>query len=73
MANSKSQFIPIYSTLKADEIALIKSLLDSAKIKYYITNELPYSSAAVAQVMDIMVVKDSVSEAEGLLKEIIKP
>jgi len=69
----KSNFVLVYSTLKQDELALIKSLLDEAKIQYYIRNETPHSSAADALFIDIMIVQDRVEEAKELLKEFISP
>jgi hypothetical protein len=70
---AKLNFTAVYSTLKQDEMAIIKSLLDAAKIQYYIRNETPYRSAADASLMDIMVVSDKVEEVKGLLKEFISP
>jgi len=73
MQNSKLKFVLVYSTFKQDEVALIKSLLDAAKIQYYITNESPYLSAADFQLIDIMVILDKVREAKKLLKDFIEP
>ena len=70
---SKLNFTMVYSTFKQDEIAIIKSLLDTVKIQYYISDEAPYHSAADAALMGIMVVSDKAEEAKSLLKEFISP
>jgi hypothetical protein len=72
---SKDEFVKIYSTQKQEEIAFIKSILETNKIPYYIKGEnfgtlyspLPFS------MMDLMVGKDFCKEAKELLEDFINP
>ena len=74
MQNAK--FITVYSTNNHAELALIKSLLNTASINYFITNENFNSLYGVADgltLMDIKVMDDKVEEAKELLKDFINP
>ena len=70
------KFIKVYSTPKQGEIAIIKSILDSQGISYYIKGEnfgILYGAANGLSSMDVMVRDDHSEEARELLKEFIKP
>ncbi len=70
------KFIKVYSTPKQGEIAIIKSILDSQNISYYIKGEnfgILYGAANGLSSMDVMVRDDHSEEARELLKEFIKP
>ena len=72
----KYNFIRVYSTPKQGEIALIKSLLDSNKIPYYIKGEnfgTLYGPADGLSTMDIMIREDYSEDVKELLKDFIKP
>ena len=65
-------FEPVYSTFDRGTIALIKSLLESRDIGYYIDNEHAAGLAAgqVSGMMNVMVVKKQIDLANELLKDI---
>ena len=71
----KEGFICIFRTPYQSEITIIKSLLETNKIPYFIENEnfasLQASDGAIN--FGVMVKSDSVSIAEELLKEFIHP
>ncbi|MCX5705400.1 MAG: hypothetical protein NTZ92_05035 [Candidatus Omnitrophica bacterium] len=69
----KNDFISIYTTGQEDKIAIIKSLLDSKKILYYIANENIASRVhnALDREMHLMVLKDSVNSVKEILRGII--
>ena len=72
----KYNFIEVYSTPKQGEIALIKSILNSSKIPYYIKGEnfgTLYGPADGLSTMDIMVSEDYSEDTKELLKDFIKP
>lgn len=74
--NFNDKFIKVYSTPNPGEISLIKSLLDSQAIEYYIKGEhfaSLYGSADGLSSMDIMIREDYLETAEELLREFIKP
>lgn len=78
MNNNQSdyKFIKIYSTPNQGEIAIIKSILDSQEISYYIKGEnfsALYGAANGLSSMDVMVRDDCSEDAKELLKEFIKP
>jgi hypothetical protein len=73
---SKYKFIKIFSTPKPGEIALIKSVLDSQKIPYYIKGEnfgTIYGAADGLSSMDIMIREDYSQDARELLNNFINP
>jgi hypothetical protein len=71
------KFITILSTNSQGELAIIKSLLDNAGIKYFVTNEnfnkLYAGVLDGASLMDIKIPQNKVSEARELLKDFILP
>lgn len=70
------KFIKVYTTPKAGEIAIIKSILDSQKISYFIKGEnfgTLYGPADGLSSMDIMVREDNFEDAKELLKEFVSP
>ncbi len=70
------KFIKVYSTPKQGEIAIIKSILDSQGISYYIKGEnfgILYGAANGLSSMDVMIREDYSEDAKELLKEFIKP
>ena len=70
------KFIKVYSTPKQGEIAIIKSILDSQGISYYIKGEnfgILYGAASGLSSMDVMIKEDYSEDAKELLKEFIKP
>ena len=73
---SDYKFIKIYSTPNHGEIAIIKSILDSQGISYYIKGEnfgTLYGAASGLSSMDVMIIEDYSEDAKELLKEFIKP
>lgn len=73
---SEYKFVKIYSTPRQGEIALIKSILNSSKIPYYIKGEnfgTLYGPANGLSMMDIMVSEDYSEDVKELLKDFIKP
>lgn len=73
---SNYKFVKIYSTPKQGEIAIIKSILDSQGISYYIKGEnfgTLYGAANGLSSMDVMIRGDYSEDAKELLKEFIKP
>jgi hypothetical protein len=70
--DEKTDFESVYSTFDRGSVALIKSLLESNGINYYIDNEHAAGLAAgqVSGMMNVMVVKNQVDLAEELLKDI---
>jgi len=73
---SDYKFVEIYSTPNQGEIAIIKSILDSQGISYYIKGEnfgILYGPANGLSSMGVMVRDERLEEAKGLLKEFIKP
>jgi hypothetical protein len=76
MNKDQSSYIKIYSTPKQGEIAIIKSILDSQGIPYYIKGEnfgILYGAANGLSSMDVMIREDYSEDAKELLKEFIKP
>jgi len=71
--DNEIEFKPIYTTFDKGIIALIKSLLGSNNINYYIDNENAASLVAgnVSGFMTVMVVGEQADLAKELLKEII--
>ncbi|MFH0913200.1 MAG: DUF2007 domain-containing protein [Candidatus Omnitrophota bacterium] len=70
------KFVKIYSTPNQGEIAIIKSILDSQGIPYYIKGEnfgTLYGPANGLSSMDVMIRDERLEEAGELLKEFIKP
>ena len=70
------KFIKVYSTPKQGEIAIIKSILDSQNISYYIKGEnfgILYGAANGLSSMDVMIRENCSEDARELLKEFIKP
>jgi len=70
------KFIKVYSTNNQGELALIKSILDGQKIKYFVKGEnfsSIYGAANGLTSMDIMVREDIFTEANELLKGFINP
>ena len=68
--------VTVYSTPKQSELAIIKSLLDSIGIKYFVTNEnfnTLYGAADGFTAMEIKVEADRVDEAKELLSNFISP
>jgi len=73
---SEYNFIKVYATPKQGEIALIKSILNSSKIPYYIKGEnfgTLCGSANGLSMMDIMIREDYFEDVKELLKDFIKP
>jgi len=73
---SQHKFVRVYSTPKLAEVAIIKSILESQKISYYIKGEnfgTLYGPANGLSSMDIMVREDFCADAKELLKDFIKP
>ena len=68
--DKKIGFEAIYSTFDNGTIALIKSLLNSNNINYYIDNE--NASKNKYPVMTVMIAKNQVGLAKKLLKPTIK-
>ena len=70
--DEKVTFKPVYSTYDQGAVALIKSLLESHKINYYVDNEnlaaLGYGRAT--GLMTFMVATAQVDVAKELLKDI---
>ena len=70
------KFITVYSTPKQSELAMIKSLLNFAGIRYFVTNEnlnVLYGAADGFTTMDIQVEAERLEEAKELLSNFIKP
>ena len=70
------KFIKVFSTAKQVEIALIKSILDSNSIPYYIKGEnfgTLYGPADGLSSMDIMIREDYLEDAKELLQDFISP
>lgn len=73
---SNCKFVEIFSTPQQGEIAIIKSILDSQGIPYYIKGEnfsTLYGAANGLSSMDIMIREDYSEDAIELLKEFISP
>jgi hypothetical protein len=76
MQNSGTSLVKVFSTPLPADIALIKSLLDSCGIKYFVTNEninMLYGPADGFTAMSVLVEENKAGEARELLKEFIKP
>ncbi len=73
MGESKElKFVKVTSVNNQGVLSIIKSLLEGAKIPYYITNEnfsTLYGVADGLTLMDIMVREDRLTEAADILKE----
>jgi hypothetical protein len=68
------KFIKAYTTPKAGEIAIIKSILDAQNLVYYIKGEnfgILYGPADGLSSMDVMVREDNIEDAKELLKDFI--
>jgi hypothetical protein len=73
---SNYKFIRVFTTPKIGEIVIIKSLLDSDKIPYYIKGEnfgTLYGPADGLSSADVMVREDYAEHANKLLKDFINP
>ena len=70
------KFQKIFTTPKIEEISIIKSILDSEKIPYYIRGEnfgTLYGPADGLSSVDIMIREDYADDAKDLLKDFISP
>jgi hypothetical protein len=73
---SEDGFVSVFSTPNPAEVAMIKSLLDSADIDYFVSNEnlhTLYGSADGFTAVEFRVYKGQAEEARELLKEFIVP
>lgn len=69
-------FVKVFSTPNLGDISIIKSLLESEKIEYFIKGEnfgIIYGPADGLSSADVMVREDQVEEAGVLLKDFISP
>ena len=78
MTNEQPQnkFVRVHSVSRPDELALIKSILESQKITYFIKGEnfgTLYGCADGLTLMDVMIREDSLNDAKELLKDFINP
>jgi len=68
------KFIKVISINNIGQLEIVKSLLQSFKIPYYVTNEnfaSLYGEADGLTQMDIMVREDKIEEAEDILKDFL--
>lgn len=71
---SNYKFLNIFTTPKAQDICIIRSILDSQKIPYFIKGEnfgTLYGPADGLTSVDVMVREDYAEDAKELLKDII--
>ncbi len=71
MHSKDGDFVKLYATSNAGDIAFIKSILDEAEINYFIGNESVHQMYCPAFLMEVMVEKDRVSDAKELLRDFI--
>ncbi len=68
------KFIRIATVSKVAQLAIVKSLLESAKIPYYVTNEYfstLYGGADGLTKMDVLVNEEDLEEARNILKDFL--
>jgi hypothetical protein len=68
------KFIKIVTVTKVAQLAIIKSLLEGAKISYYVTNEYfstLYGGANGLTKMDILVSEEDLEEVKNILKDFL--
>ena len=73
---SGKDFVRIHSVSRSDELAFIKSILESHGITYFIKGEnfgSLYGPAYGFALMDVMVSEDCCEEAKEVLKDFICP
>ena len=78
MENKKQdhKFVRVHSISRADELGIVKSILDSHKIPYFIKGEnfgTLYGPANGLSLMDVMVREDYSPQAKDLLIDLINP
>ena len=69
-------FIRVHSVLRPHDLALIKSILESSQIPYFIKGEnfgSLYGPADGLSMMDVMVQEKYFEQAKELLKDFITP
>lgn len=73
---SGKEFVRIHSVSRPDELAFIKSILESHDIPYFIKGEnfgTIYGPADGLALMDVMIRNDRCEEAKEALKDFIHP
>ena len=73
---SNYKFLKVFTTPRMGEIAIIRSILDSEKIPYYIKGEnfaYLYGPADGLSSVDVMVRENYAEDAKELLKDFINP
>ncbi|MFH0763199.1 MAG: DUF2007 domain-containing protein [Candidatus Omnitrophota bacterium] len=71
-----NEFVRVHSVSRPDDLALIKSILQSRGIEYFIKGEnfgTLYGPADGLSLMDVMVREGRLDEAKELLKGFINP
>jgi len=74
--NQDHKFVRVHSISRADELGIVKSILDSHKIPYFIKGEnfgTLYGPANGLSLMDVMVREDYSPQAKELLIDLITP
>lgn len=67
--NKEKKFISVYITNNQSKLALIKSLLDSNKVIYYVDNENAATIGDSLPYMNVMVFEEDAAIAKELIGE----
>ena len=70
------KFVRVHSISRADELGIVKSILESNKIPYFIKGEnfgTLYGPTIGISLMDVMVREDYSPQAKDLLIDLINP
>jgi len=70
------KFVRVHSISRADELGIVKSILDTNKIPYFIKGEnfgTLYGPSNGLALMDVMVREDYSPQAKDLLTDLINP
>ena len=65
-----SEFVTIAETMDFSIIPIVKSILDSGEIRYFIKGEMIRSIAVLNNIMEIQVPLEDVQKAKDLLKDL---